>query len=155
MLEKCIYGFYACAIGLLSYYNIDSEGLLILTLLMTFDVIFWVAKSFVLEWADNPYWFSTHRLKVWVISKLSIFCIFILFWILLQYVTGSSSTMNITTSWILAIFIVAEFISVLQNVIMIRTWKEIAEWDALSYWLSMLYNKVADMFKIVVSSKKD
>lgn len=155
MLEKCIYGLYACVIGVLWYYGIDAEWMIILTALMIFDVIFGVTKSYVLESWTNKDWFSTHKLKIWLISKVSIFCVFILFWVLLKYVTWSSVAMDITTMWVLWIFIVAEFISVLQNVIMIRTGKAIAERDALSYWLNMLYKKFSALFKVLVSSKED
>lgn len=155
LYEKIIYWSYAGVIALIQHYNLDSEWFIILTVLMWFDTLFWVTKAYVLYSKDNPGRLSSRRLKIWVISKISILMLVALFWMILWYVTDINdiSTMSITT--ILWILIVAEFISILQNVMMIRSGEEMKEWDAISFVLNSIYGTFTKALERAVQQKID
>lgn len=114
---------------------------------MGFDTFFWVTKAYVLYSKDNPNRLSSWRLKVGVISKISILMLVALFGMMLSYVTNIHEISNISTTTILGILIVAEFISILQNVMMIRSGKEMQEWDAISFVLNSVYSTFTSVLK--------
>ncbi len=127
----CAYGAYACVIAFMNYHKIDGQGFATLFVLMVFDSIFGIAKAYILRDGDAA-WFSTRRLKMWVISKVSILITVILLAMVVSFVTQQERVVDITASSMLWLFIVAEFISVVQAVIAIRQGKHIEERDAIS-----------------------
>lgn len=133
----CTYGVYACVIAFMTYHKIDGQGFITLAVLMVFDTIFGVAKAYILRDGDAA-WFSTHRLKMWVISKVCILITVLLLAMVISYITQQEQVVSITTSSILWLFIVAEFVSVVQNVIAIRQREPIEERDAISAVLNWL-----------------
>jgi hypothetical protein len=78
-------------------------------------------------------WFQTHKLKIGIISKFLVACLpfGMLFF---AQVTGGYSV-NLPSDIIIAVLCAAEFISSIQNIIVVRTGKETQEVDAITYAL--------------------
>lgn len=140
-LQAIIYWVYASVLWLFNYYWINWEAFVILSVLLVADTALWISKSYVLYWEEGS-WFSSRKFKVWVISKLAIMLFVILLALATSQWTWDDTIANIVVSSTLWLLIVAEFISIVQNIIMIRTKEEIQEWDAvtavLTYILSTL-----------------
>lgn len=141
-ISICSYALYACIIWLITYYDLPWEWLAILSVLMLADTILWVGKSYVL-WADST-WFSSHKMKVWIMSKMAILIAATLAWISISYITKSQEI-----SWMLAdifvwLLVAAELVSIIQNSIMMHTGKQVEEWDAISLVLTWLLKQIKD-----------
>lgn len=101
-----------------------------LTVVMLFDTITWTAKSIRL-WE-----FRSNRLTRWIISKILILLLILLF------ATASHNiyptiTRDDSFVWLIIWMLwVAELISSVQNIIMVRSWEHIEERDAVSFVLS-------------------
>jgi hypothetical protein len=110
---------------------------------MGFDIITGIAKAYILwsAWVKQTYadgtiqnsWFQTHKLKIGIISKFLVACLpfGMLFF---AQVTGGYSV-NLPSDIIIAVLCAAEFISSIQNIIVVRTGKETQEVDAITYAL--------------------
>ena len=116
-----------------------------LTVVMIFDTLAWTAKGIRL-WE-----FRTGRLTWGIIAKLFILWLVLIFW-------AASHTIFPTITWddsflwlVIGMLAIAEVISSVQNVMMIRSWEHIEERDAvsvvLSTILSMLRNRLEWMKK--------
>jgi len=147
-LQTAIYWAYASVLWLFNYYGINGEAFVILSVLLIADTAFGVMKSFVLFWEESS-WFSSRKFKVWVISKFAIMLFVVLLALATSQWTWDDSIANIIVSSTLWLLIVAEFISIVQNIIMIRTKKEIEEWDAVT----MVLTYVLDIMKKFIWEK--
>ena len=101
-----------------------------LTVVMIFDTLAWTAKGIRL-WE-----FRTGRLTWGIIAKLFILWLVLIFW-------AASHTIFPTITWddsflwlVIWMLAIAEIISSIQNVMMIRSWEHIEERDAVSFVLS-------------------
>ena len=98
-----------------------------LTIVMIFDTLAWTAKSIRLGE------FKSGRLTRGIIAKLFILWLVLMFWL------------------VIGMLAIAEVISSVQNIMMIRSWEHIEERDAVSFVLSsvlwMLRSKLENMKK--------
>lgn len=142
----CTYTALICFALYLHTIGIDFNNWLILLWFMWFDVLTGIAKSYIL-WDNSPKkkytnwkvmntWFQTHKLKIGIISKFLVACLpfAVLF---LAEVTGGYSV-NLASDVLIAVLAGAEFISSVQNIIVVRTWKDIQEFDAITYVLNLI-----------------
>lgn len=139
----CTYTLFVCVAIRLHSKWLDIRNVLILIWFMWFDITTGIAKGYVLwnAWVKQTYsdgtiqnrWFQTHKLKIGVVSKFLVACLpfGVLFF---AQVTGGYSV-NLPSDIIIAVLAAAEFISSIQNIIVVRTGKEIQEIDALTYTL--------------------
>lgn len=144
----CTYWFYLCVTGFLAYYWLSGEWLVILAVLMVVDVVLWITKSWVINKAD-PEWFSSDKLKVWVAAKVAIIILIILLAIVIGWLYRNNDVTFLIVDVALGLFICAEFVSVVQNTIMIRQQKYIPERDAITavlWW-------VLDVFKRFIEKR--
>lgn len=110
---------------------------------MWFDILTWISKAYVLRqsWIKQIYsdgtiqssWFQTHKLKIGILSKFLVACLpfGVLF---LAHLIGWYD-INLVSDIIIWVLAWAEFISSIQNIIVVRTWKQIEEVDAITYVL--------------------
>lgn len=116
-----------------------------LTVVMIFDTLAWTAKGIRL-WE-----FRTGRLTWGIIAKLFILWLVLIFWAashtVFPTITRDDNFLGMVI-WMLAI---AEIISSIQNIIMVRSWEHIEERDAVSFVLSsvlwILRDKLENMKK--------
>ena len=119
----------------LDYFWMSSETLIILTVMLVLDWIFWVINAYI-------QWTLESKLMVnWLVKKLTRWC---LPFIVIAVLRGAwfDNTHIITTS-ILSILIVAEWYSVIGHIYSINYWEQLAEIDALK----MLFQWIAKLFK--------
>lgn len=116
-----------------------------LTVVMLFDTLAWTAKSIRLGE------FKSGRLTRGIIAKLFILWLVLMFW-WASHTLFPSITRDDSFLWlVIGMLAIAEVISSVQNVMMIRSWEHIEERDAVSFVLSsvlwMLRSKLENMKK--------
>ena len=136
----CSYAIYACVVGIISYYNLPWEWLALLAILLLSDTAFWIGKSYILYWHEFGR-FSSHKLKRWVLAKMSIIICAVLIGICVSYLTKHNIVSGLLADVFIWLLIGAELISLIQNSIMIHTEKEIDEFDAISLVMTRMLNK--------------
>lgn len=139
----CTYWLYLCVTGFLTYYWLSGEWLILLSVLMVVDVVLWITKSWVLNRQD-PERFSSDKLKVGVSAKIAILVLILLLAVILWYLSRAEVVTFVIIDVALGLFVCAEFVSVIQNVIMIRQQKYIPERDAITavlWWMLDLFKK--------------
>lgn len=109
-----------------------------LTSVMVFDTVTWVAK-WVRLWS-----FSSHRLTRWLISKIFIITL-VLFFSAGSHHVFPDILWDDTVLWLLiGMLVIAEFISTIQNIIIVHSWQQIEEYDAVSYVLHRILSLLRD-----------
>lgn len=108
----------------------------ILMSVLLFDTITWIAKAvrFGVFRSNDMIW--------WIISKIFMIWIVIMFAIIMQSKFPDSILPSHILSWLMWLLIVAEIISIIQNTMMVKTWVRIEEWDAVTFVLSTILNKL-------------
>lgn len=101
-----------------------------LTIVMLFDTITWTTKSIRL-WI-----FRSNRLTRWIISKILILLLILIFAVASHNIYPSITRDDSFVWLIIWMLWVAELISSVQNIIMVRSWEHIEERDAVSFVLS-------------------
>lgn len=140
-MKATAYLLYISAIWLCIRYNVSPELIAWLTILMLADTILGMFKAWRVA-RENSAWFSSRKLKVWVVSKSSILVLILCLWFVTKVVLPTSDRWDNLVSVVLWLLCVAEFISIIQNTIVIRTWTETNEYDAISRVLSWLLEKM-------------
>lgn len=141
-ITYCSYALYACIIGLIAHYNLPWEWLVILGVLMIADTILWIGKSFVLYNGDDNNWFSSHKMKIGVLSKMAIVITSVLTGVCIFYLTRSEIVTGMLADIFIWLLVSAELISVIQNSIMMHTGKQIEERDAISEVLTWILERI-------------
>jgi len=124
---------YATAIAIFEYLNIKDTQICILAILMIIDFIFWVWKQFILDKKD----ITSHKAWLWAVKKISTLILVLSFALMFKWIE-IDWTFYIT--WVLAIFIMAETYSIIQNVYTIRTWKIATEYDVVSKIIKAIWD---------------
>lgn len=109
-----------------------------LTIVMLFDTITWTTKSIRL-WI-----FRSNRLTRWIISKILILLLILIFAVASHNIYPSITRDDSFVWLIIWMLWIAELISSIQNIIMVRTWKHIEERDAVSFVLSFINESLRD-----------
>lgn len=149
----CTYTAFICFALYLHTRGIDFNNWLILLWFMGFDVITGIAKSYIL-WDNKPKnkypnwqvmntWFQTHKLKIGIISKFLVACLPFAVLFLAEVTWGYN--VNFASDVLIAVLAGAEFISSVQNIIVVRTGKDIQEFDAITYVLNIILGQVREM----------
>jgi len=153
---------YILSICVFNYLQIDMYGFMVLAVLLLFDVIFGMAKHYVLfnEWTrawviknGKATWFSSHKLKTWCVSKVLELIIVLLLGLVLS--TYTTIWLSFVANTIVAILAVAEFISILQNYISFRQKKPIQEVDAVTAVIRRLLSGMKKKIEKYMDTSKD
>jgi len=129
---RALYPIVSC---LFAYLWLNSEVYSILAILLIFDTITWLLKAKYI-W-HKP---TSNEMRRWVISKMLMMAIPFLLALIAKAATPSTWDVATWISSSMFILCVAELYSIMQNIISIRTWKEIAEYDAVTETLVRLNN---------------
>ena len=109
-----------------------------LTIVMLFDTITWTTKSIRL-WI-----FRSNRLTRWIISKILILLLILIFAVASHNIYPSITRDDSFVWLIIWMLGIAEMISSIQNIIMVRSWEHIEERDAVSFVLSFINESLRD-----------
>lgn len=143
ILWYCTYTAFVCAAIWLHSKGLDVSNWIILLWFMWFDIITGISKAYILwnagikqTYSDGTIqnsWFQTHKLKIGIISKFLVACL--PFAVLFFAEVAGWYNVNLPSDIIIAVLAAAEFISSIQNIIVVRTGKETQEIDAITYAL--------------------
>lgn len=133
------YALYTTMVVALNNIHIDGYAFVILAILLVADTILWVGKSYVLD-GHKPERFSSRKLKIGVISKTAILFLVLLVGLAMSVRLGE--TARIFVNSVLWLLIAWELISIVQNVIVMKTREPLEEWDAVSVVLKWLLSFV-------------
>lgn len=126
---------------ILSYFWLTAEALMILTVFLWVDILFWVIDSYIVT-KDT----SSRKLIEWIARKfwrraLPFVTIAALKWIWYDNIEAISNI-------IMSVLILSEWYSVLWHIYSINYWEKLKEIDALKWLFEML----ANLFKWQISS---
>lgn len=118
------YALYFLAPCIFVYLNLSIEAMSIYATLLVCDTITWFLKSWFVTKNSSSKW-----LIVWTVSKFLLFSVPMVIALMVKWLWYDSNSLVVATLWVL---IVAEAYSVIQNIVCIKLWKEIPEYDAIS-----------------------
>lgn len=117
---------YASIILLLSYTDIRPESFWILWFFLVMDTITWVTKVIAIWWKP-----TNRRFILGVISKLLLLMVPLML-SLLAKVTVPDREIQKMLGMAMGLLCLAEFYSIIQNIVSIRLRKEVEEYDAIT-----------------------
>lgn len=121
----------------LTYFWINWEVLLILSILLALDYIFWVANAYITDRLSV----TSTKMRRWLAKKLTRRCLPLIVILILKWLWVWE--MEMATTVVFSILIVTEWYSIIWHIYSINTWKKLPEIDAFE----MLINFVADLIK--------
>lgn len=121
-----------------NYTWVNREVFTILSILMMLDMVTGVAKTIVLWWKP-----TSERFIIGLISK----CLLLLVPMVIGLIAKGAFQIDITmfVRWVLWALVLAEWYSVLQNIVSTVQKKEIKEYDAMTLVLTTILERVQDM----------
>lgn len=121
--------------AILSYFWMSQETLIILTVMLVLDWIFWVTNAYM-------QWTLQSKLMVnGLVKKLTRWCLPFIVIAVLRWAWFDN--VDIISTSILSILIVAEWYSVIWHLYSINYWEELPEIDALK----ALFQRIGKLFK--------
>lgn len=128
--------------GVFMYLEMDLEIVKVLFYLMVLDTFLGIVKTIVL---NNP--FSFKKLALGFVSKLAVLLI-------PTALALMSKGLNYNFNWFVTIvmdlLIVSDGISIISNIIAIKTKKEVEDFDALTLILKSIRNRLIQLFKRIL-----
>ncbi|MFW0739658.1 phage holin family protein [Flavobacterium sp. T12S277] len=128
--------------GIFVYLEMDAEIVKVLFYLMVLDTFLGVVKTIVL---NNP--FSFKKLALGFVSKLAVLLI-------PTALALMSKGLNYNFKWFITIvmdlLIVSDGISIISNIIAIKTKKEVENFDAMTLILKSIRNRLIQLFKRIL-----
>ena len=148
IIKTTMYWIYAWLIALFQFLWLWAFEMLVLTILMIFDVITWIAK----QWRINKQWITSNRLIVWIVAKMLILlCVFSLAlaikWIWFEFITADYLRIA------LALLIWWELYSIFANVYTFNTKQELPEFDVVSKFLWWTVQMIKDFLDKIIPHK--
>ena len=121
--------------AILSYFWMSQETLIILTVMLVLDWIFWVTNAYMK-------WTLQSKLMVnGLVKKLTRWCLPFIVIAVLRWAWFEN--IDLISTSILSILIVAEWYSVIWHLYSINYWEELPEIDALK----ALFQRISKLFK--------
>ena len=117
---------YAGVVFIFTTLDLPELQISILLWLMCIDTFTWVVKQLTVDPTEITSW----KFKRWLLQKLMTLIVIVTMSLLLKSAIWEYSTM--TMSWLISLFICAEWYSILWNAAAVSMWKEIKEYDAVS-----------------------
>lgn len=127
-------------IGSCNYFNISSESLGILVILLVIDYITGVAKTYVINKED----IRSYRAIAGIIAKVSVLLVPIILAVAAKQIGYDMSTFVDT---VISMLVLAECYSIIGNVRVIQTGKVVYEIDAVSFVLGKVSAFIETLLK--------
>lgn len=128
-------GWYLWIWTIFAYLNIPDTQLYILSVLMTIDFIFWVTRQFVLDRSE----ITSYKAWLGLFKKVSTLWLVLSMGLMFKWINLDGRDY---IEWILWIFIMAEFYSIVRSVYAIRTGKMLPEYDVISLTIKKLWDYI-------------
>lgn len=126
---------FTTTVAIIEYVWLNPEMITLLVILMAFDVVTWIGKRFALGKKD----ITSRKLVVWVATKVFVLSLLLLLAWAFKITTLGSDTAISVVIWL---FIVGELYSSIQNIHVMRTKKNVTEYDAVTIILGWLLSFV-------------
>lgn len=139
---------YWCAVTLFNYLHIPNLEFSILALLMVIDFLSWVSKQIRL----NPQELTSHKAWLWIQKKVWTLASVIVIALMLSVISFWWTEKYITS--FIALLVMSETYSILQNIYIIRTWEKITEYDVVSRVIRWVWDIIANAIEKTLESKK-
>lgn len=120
---------------LFAFLNIPDTQLYILSILMIIDFTFWVTRQFVLDRSE----ITSHRAWLWLFKKVSTLWLVLSMGLMFKWISLDGKDY---IEWMLWIFIMAEFYSIVRSVYAIRTGKMLPEYDVISLSIKKIWDYI-------------
>ena len=135
MIAAAIWGVWLASI--LEYFNVSWEVLIILSVMLALDYVFWIADAYIDENTQVKY------TKMWrgLFKKMTRRMLPLIVVAILRWVWAWD--LEFVSTVIFSMLIITEWYSIIWHVYWINTWKELPEIDAFE----MLINFIASLFK--------
>lgn len=132
-----LYPIIAC---LFVYLNLSAEAYLILATLLAMDTLTGVIKAIVI-------WDKPTSSKMWngVIAKCTMLLIPLCVALLAKQLNPTVVNLNAFVSVCISALSLAEFYSFLQNIVSIKKWKKIEEYDAITEVIRYIQNFIKNL----------
>ena len=127
VLSTCVYGSIFCIFTRL---GLQAEAISVLTILIVIDFITWIIKSYFVN--DE---ITSKRMWSWIGGKL---CVLLVPFTIALVVKWAGYQADNILAGCLSLFMVAEWYSIIANVITIRTGKKFTEYDAITVVLQKI-----------------
>lgn len=121
----------------LTYFWINWEVLLILSVLLALDYIFWVTNAYITDRLSV----TSAKMRRWLAKKLTRRCLPLIVILILKWLWVWD--MEMATTVVFSILIITEWYSIIWHIYSINTWKQLPEIDAFE----MLINFVVELVK--------
>lgn len=138
---------YVSAILVFESLDIPQSQATILAILMVLDFCVWIGKRLRID----PKRITSHRAWVWVMKKVSTFIVLWAVALMFKWIWVEAQEY---INWFLAILIMAETYSVIQNVYAIRTGHILPEYDVISLLLKQIGLMIEKKLNTLDSNKK-
>lgn len=140
---------YSLWIFFFDYLDIPKEATYILAALVALDTITGIFK--VLRWRKQE--FTSYEMWLWVLTKLLTFVIILaaallakLIFLLWGVDIGIVHLLSVSI-WL---FGIAQFYSIVQNVYIFKTWKQVTEFDAMTLAMQALQGWARKMLEAII-----
>lgn len=126
--------------------GIQQTQIGILVILMLLDFITWIGKQYKIDASQ----ITSHEAWLGIIKKILTLAIIFIVWLLFKglWIDGTAYI-----NWVLAILIMAEAYSSLQNIYAFRTGTVLPEYDVISILIKTVWNYLKEMIDKTVNKK--
>lgn len=135
---------YWASVAVFQYLSIPTEQFWILAVLMIIDFITWVWKQFRIDRKE----IKSHIAWLWAMKKIATLLVVLSIWLVMKWLSIEEHKY---VEAVLAIFIMSEWYSTLQNIYAIRTGKILPEFDVISIAIKTIWEyfklKIENMVK--------
>ena len=127
---------------ILEYFWMTSETLIILTVMLILDWVFWVTNAYIQGTLESKI------MVTWLVKKLSRWCLPFIVIAVLRW--AGFDNIGLISTTILSILIVAEWYSIIGHIYSINYKEQLPEIDALK----MLFEYIAKLFRWKINENK-
>lgn len=137
---------YALAAFTFDYLNIPQDQLYILWVLMVIDTASGIAKAYRI----SPKSITSHELSIGVMKKIGELIFVYTLALIGKWIHIPPEHF---IEWALSLLIMAEWYSIIQNIYAFRTWKIVAEFDAISMIIKKIGEFIRDKMEKLTTPK--
>lgn len=139
---------YPIAICAFAYLWLNTEGYLILAFLLALDTLSGIIKTVVIWWKP-----TSNRLWKWVIAKGMMMCLPLCIALLAKVLQPWVLDISAFVWTSITILCVAEFYSIVQNIVSIKQGKKIEEYDAITEALKWFQKMLRNLLTNIIDDK--
>lgn len=140
-IASVAWGFWLAAI--LEYFQVSSEVLIILSVLLALDYVFWIIDAYLKD-RENV---TSSKMRRWLLKKMTRWMLPLVVIAILRWVWAWD--LELASTVIFSILIITEGYSIIGHFFSINTWKELPEIDAfemlIQFIIKLIKGKLPDV----------